>query len=315
MSTNEIENILRRAPQPKPPGNLQQQLKAHALSVPRVPCPEMIVPRDSGSWLSRWWAALAPTVVTLACAATLTAQRKELQQLQSGTASGLSAVPVVIPGGGATQIAPDAQTASVAPGEELARLRNLIAALQADIAKLEQIRAENDKLRAQLSARSAAVFSPDETKAMEDARDRALRIECVNNLKQLGLAVRVWALDHQELAPPDVLSMSNQIPSFKILICPADTGRQPATDWTTYSAANCSYEFLGAQAPDTEPQRIVFRCPIHGSLGLIDGSAQMSIAKSHPNWIVQRNGKYYMEVPFAERGDNPASQESSNPNQ
>ena len=114
--------------------------------------------------------------------------------------------------------------------------------------------------------------------------------------------------------------MSNEIGALKILVCPADNGRQPANDWASYSPANCSYEYLGAMASDTEPQRIAFRCPIHGNLGLIDGSAQMSIAKAHPNWIVQRDGKLYMEVPAADLGTNAAPQEGSppegsNPNQ
>jgi len=39
------------------------------------------------------------------------------------------------------------------------------------------------------------------------------------NLKQLGLAARTWALDNGDMNPPDVLSMSNEIGSFKILVC------------------------------------------------------------------------------------------------
>jgi hypothetical protein len=44
------------------------------------------------------------------------------------------------------------------------------------------------------------------------------------------------------MTPPSVLSMSNELSSTKILVCPADTGRQAALDWSTFTMAACSYE-------------------------------------------------------------------------
>ena len=40
--------------------------------------------------------------------------------------------------------------------------------------------------------------------ALASAKARAQRIACVNNLKQVGLAFRVWALDHQDRFPFNV---------------------------------------------------------------------------------------------------------------
>ena len=37
--------------------------------------------------------------------------------------------------------------------------------------------------------------------ALAKAKGRAQRINCVNNLKQIGLAFRVWALDHEDAYP------------------------------------------------------------------------------------------------------------------
>jgi hypothetical protein len=73
------------------------------------------------------------------------------------------------------------------------------------------------------------------------------RIKCLNNLKNLGLAYRVFATDHNDKYYPmqlsitnggsmefkdDVnsiwrhyLSLSNELSTPKILICPADKGR------------------------------------------------------------------------------------------
>ena len=296
MSTTELENILRTAPQPRPPANLQQRLKAQALNAPRLSSPEPLAPHQQSSWLARWWPILAPSLVSLACAATVAVQQKEIRHLRTELDT-----PSAVTTGTTAQAPskPGAATANVAlsGADELSHLRNLVASLTVEVAALEQTRSENDRLRAQLASRSSGSFTPEETKALDEARDKALNIHCVNNLKQLCLAVRVWSIDNHDLSPPNILSMSNEIGSFKILVCPADTGRQPAADPASFTQANCSYEYLAPSAPDTEPQRIAFRCPIHGNLGLIDGSVQSGIAKNHPSWIVQRDGKYYMEAP------------------
>jgi hypothetical protein len=169
--------------------------------------------------------------------------------------------------------------------------------LKAEVSKLEQIRLNNLKMRDRLATASGAQLTSEETEAMEQARERAMSVACVNNLKQLGLAVRVWALDNGNLTPPNVLSMSNEMGSFKILVCPADTGRQAATGPASYTPANCSYEYLAPSAPDTEPNRILFRCPIHGSVCLCDGSVQMELAKKHPEQVIQQDGKLYAGPP------------------
>ena len=294
MNTPEIESVLRRAPRPKPPGLLKQQLKAQALRAPRIISQAPAATRHPGSWLGRWWPALAPTAVSLACAAVLTVQHNELQKLRQETPA-----PVVRPAVAhqASATAPDKaapNSLSISEQDELTRLKSLAANLGAEVSKLEQARAENARLRAQLASASAAVLSPEETQALEQARDRAQCIQCVNNLKQLGLAARVWALDNGDMNPPNVLSMSNEMGSFKILVCPADTGRQPAKDPSSFTPANCSYEYLAPSSSDKEePNRILFRCPFHGNVGLVDGSVQMEVAKKHPEQIVQRDGKLY----------------------
>ncbi|MEI2724523.1 MAG: hypothetical protein V9H26_13600 [Verrucomicrobiota bacterium] len=108
-----------------------------------------------------------------------------------------------------------------------------------------------------------------------------MSISCINNLKQFGLAVRLWATDNTDVFPPDSLSMSNELNTPKILVCPADTNRVVAKSWDTFSPANCTYEYLTPSATNAEIEltRVVSRCPIHGHIGLCDGSVQGEVAK------------------------------------
>ena len=99
------------------------------------------------------------------------------------------------------------------------------------------------------------------------------------------------------MSPPNILDMTNEMATPKILACPGDHGRQKAHNFASYTPANCSYEYLAPSAPDTEPMRVEFRCPIHGNICLCDGSVQRGVAKEHPDWLVQRDGKLYFEPP------------------
>jgi hypothetical protein len=98
--------------------------------------------------------------------------------------------------------------------------------------------------------------------------------------------------------PPDVVCMSNEMSTTKILVCPGDHNRQQAVDFGSFTMVNCSYEFfLSPQGSDADPTRVLTRCPVHGTIGLYDGSVQMGVAKDHPEWLIQRDGKLYFEPP------------------
>jgi prepilin-type N-terminal cleavage/methylation domain-containing protein len=100
---------------------------------------------------------------------------------------------------------------------------------------------------------------------------RAQRVHCVNNLKQVGLAFRIWPAngDRYQMgvtvtnggtmewaeggnAFRHVQVMSNELNTPKILVCPTDS-RTPAKDFQILSNSNLSY-FIGLDASDTMPQ-------------------------------------------------------------
>ena len=82
-------------------------------------------------------------------------------------------------------------------------------------------------------------------------RHTCCRINCTNNMKQIGLSFRTWALDNQDQLPMQVAGtnggareltargmvfptfqvMSNELSTPKILICPQDVKRQAATNF------------------------------------------------------------------------------------
>ena len=299
MNTSDIENVLRQAPRPLPPAGLKERLEAEAPAGRRDSGTSTSrVGRGSGSWLARWWPALAPAAASLACAAVLTVQQKEIRDLKAALQAAPPAVPVQeLRPAEADQSSPPAKDPAESPVSEeteIARLKALEAKLTVEISRLEKMAIENENLRKQLASGASATLTPEETRMLEVAREKAMSIQCVNNLKQLGLAARIWAVDHGDTTPASLLQMTNEMSTPKILFCPADTGRQAAANWSSFTAANCSYDYLASSAPETEPSRVMFRCPIHGSLGLCDGSVQMGVAKTHPEWLIQRDGKLYL---------------------
>ena len=297
MNTPDIENILRLAPRPAPPAGLKDRLVAQVrLSTSPTPAS----PLAPAGWLRRWWPLLAPATVSFACAIGLTLQQMEIRDLKQ-TIQSLPHDSAANAGAVSTLNAQTNDTAAASEAEartqqEIARLKALATQLAAEVAQLEQLHRENAKLRAQLAIPAAGSLTQEETDALAKAQERAERIACINNMKQLGLAARVWALDNGDLTPPDIISMTNEMGSPKILRCPSDKGRQAAKVWASYTAANCSYEYLAPSAPETEPSRAMFHCPIHGNWGFCDGHVEM-IAKDHPEMLVRRDGKIYLAEP------------------
>jgi hypothetical protein len=88
--------------------------------------------------------------------------------------------------------------------------------------------------------------------ALARAKQRAQSISCVNNMKQLGLAVKVYALNHNDQFPPAATwcdAILINVGSPKVFECPAESGRR------------CAYAFNvklnGKKEAEINPQTVL----------------------------------------------------------
>lgn len=118
-----------------------------------------------------------------------------------------------------------------------------------------------------------AIFLPE----LAASKRKSSKIDCVNKLKQIGLAYRIWSGDNGDKYPAEVSVanggamelaakgdavlvfqvMSNELSTPKILCCPNDDEHTCGTNFTTdFSAKNISY-FAGLDAKLSDPQALL----------------------------------------------------------
>jgi hypothetical protein len=108
--------------------------------------------------------------------------------------------------------------------------------------------------------------------AAPSAKRRKESIECGNYMVAIGSAARLWAADHGNQLPSDLLSMSNEVVTPKIFVCPGDHARPRTTNWAIFTPAQSSYEIVTPGLRDVDANGVFLRCKLHGHLGYADGT-------------------------------------------
>ena len=297
MNDKIIEEFLFKAPRPLAPAGLLKELQAEIALPSAKQAPKA---REWKNPLRRWFPALAFGVLMLSCALMIAVQaswstnlKVQNDVLRAATAD----LPQLREQHAALENAQadhDELVQLRKDNEEMHQLQKEVAQLRNLPAQIQQLQNENKRLAAapapNANASNAASF-------FADAEAEAERIACVNNLKQIGLAMRVWAADNTNLYPTSLVVMSNELSTTKILICPNDTARQPyaGLSFQQFQDNMTSYKFT-VQADDGKiehPDCIVARCPIHHNYLLADGSVQqINPEKIHE---VNIDGRWYLK--------------------
>jgi len=144
---------------------------------------------------------------------------------------------------------------------------------------------EGSRLIAQFDQKTILEMLGSLAPMLGEARQSARKVACMNNLKQIGLALMMYANDNKDQLPPEsgAAGLRLIIPylgaATQVLVCPA-AAQTPAVAGAELTEANVSYAYLGGLSlkelkdPGTVP--LAFDKP-----GNHDGFAQVVFADGH----------------------------------
>jgi hypothetical protein len=116
------------------------------------------------------------------------------------------------------------------------------------------------------------------------ARRRVESAQCGNIMSSIGCAALLWAEVHNSKLPSDLLSMSNELITPKILICPSDHSRQPAASWESFTPEQSSYEIVTPGLQHGDANGVFLRCKVHGHLGYADATVFDGVRRRTKSW-------------------------------
>jgi hypothetical protein len=97
------------------------------------------------------------------------------------------------------------------------------------------------------------------------------QLGCSSQMHGILFATLMFCNDHGGRLPSDFLSMSNELSTPEILICPGDHSHQLATSWASFTTNNCSYEIDAPGIYKINTNVVFLRCKIHDYVGYADG--------------------------------------------
>ena len=99
------------------------------------------------------------------------------------------------------------------------------------------------------------------------AKERSRAADCANNLRQLGLALHVYADDHKERFPDELEDIWEYAKQTDLLICPSANPKvfSKAADWSRIAPSNSCYYYVagGSLATRKADEVHMFELPKH----------------------------------------------------
>jgi prepilin-type N-terminal cleavage/methylation domain-containing protein len=112
--------------------------------------------------------------------------------------------------------------------------------------------------------------------ALSQAREKGRRISCVSNLKQIGIALRMYATDHKEYYPDrtgrtgfERLRINGYVEQLQVFTCPSTTDIIPAGNDLSTSSVSYMYASLLKESTSTESGVAIDRDSNHVKYGNI----------------------------------------------
>ncbi|HWN97337.1 MAG TPA: hypothetical protein VNT99_20055 [Methylomirabilota bacterium] len=278
MNEQTIEKLLQKAPPVRTPAGLRKDLQAN-IELPRCATTHH-GPRITNHVFRRWLPTLGFALWFLGCVVVFGLQASRIAELKRANESRQSSLASVEQ----NQAVQDRAQWLAKELEQLRkdaadvqRLRAEAELLRAQAQEVATLREQNQQLRAELKSQATPPPKPEEDFIYETANRRA-RTKCINNLKQVGLAARLWAHETKTDAMPNRWSdmidhLGGPERALKYVGCP---GVAP-------------YEILSFGAPETDPTVVFVRCVAHNIVGLVDGSVQQLGDKAS---VIQKDGKW-----------------------
>lgn len=95
--------------------------------------------------------------------------------------------------------------------------------------------------------------------ALSLAREKARRTNCLNNLKQIGLGLRMYSTDYREQFPDAFTNLSSYVGSnsVTVFLCPSRKDQNKAPTVKELTAATCHYNLRKSMSESDTPNAVV----------------------------------------------------------
>src|SRR4051812_20198675 len=116
--------------------------------------------------------------------------------------------------------------------------------------------------------------------ALSRSKKRAQSASCAGMLFPLTFVAMEWATEHGDRYPTKLLYLSNQV-ATRWLICPCDSSRRPASDWSSFTPEHSSYELVSPGIAQSDTNSVFLRCRVHGHMSYTDATVFDGTRRRH----------------------------------